>query len=335
MRPRVVPLALVPAFLVGCASRPFTPAVSVAFWSEDVPEARAVAVPHALDVARRWQLPPESPWAPYGKLTLVAALDRIYPSASLPDVGKLEVFGRAARAGERLGRAGLPPRTALFVDLRGAASAAFGAALSAHADVAPVLTFHNVPSENELVPAEETLAGLLAVAPRASARADAPPVFLLDAWRLAYRYDAPGDDVYDNRYVLGSADLPSAAALRARGISRFVYVVEDLDDAEVEEDDLHETFLAYAEAGLEMAIVDLAFLEGLRPGASWPELLAPRRRLVRPRYTLADDPVFYTRARAGFGLAYGRPLLAPGFRGGGAWFIGGPSGRGGRGGGGG
>ena len=84
-----------------------------------------------------------------------------------------------------------------------------------------------------------------------------------------------------------------------------------------------------------MAIVDLRVPRRAPAGASWPDPLAPRRRLVRPRYTLADDPVFYTRARAGFGLDYGRPLLAPGFRGGGAWFIGGPSGRGGRGGGGG
>ena len=200
-----------PAFLVGCASRPFTPAVSVAFWSEDVPEARVSGA--APSTSRAGGSSAGGPWAPYGKLTLVAALDRIYPSASLPDVGKLEVFGRAARAGERLGRAGLPPRTALFVDLRRGA-AAFGA-LSAHADVAPILTaFHNVPSENGLVPAEETLAGLLAVAP-ARARADAPPVFLLDAWRLAYRYDAPGDGVYDNRYVLGSADLRRRRRSRA------------------------------------------------------------------------------------------------------------------------
>ena len=48
------------------------------------------------------------------------------------------------------------------------------------------------------------------------------PVFLLDAWRLAYRFDDPGDETYDNRYILTAGDLPDVETLRARGIERVV-----------------------------------------------------------------------------------------------------------------
>jgi hypothetical protein len=43
---------------------------------------------------------------------------------------------------------------------------------------------------------------------------------------------------------------------------------------------------------------------------------------VRDRYTLVDDPVFYGRARAGFGLAFGRPFYGSGFHGGGGYGYG-------------
>src|SRR5207248_513732 len=129
------------------------------------------------------------------------------------------------------------------VDLRGAASCAFASTMSQQSlePVAPVITFNNWPADNELVPADETLAGALAFTPKlpdADAKS-AHPVFVLDSWRLAYRFDEPASDIYDNRYIITSADLPDPETLKAQGIRRVVYVVEDLDDAEVEEDDLH------------------------------------------------------------------------------------------------
>jgi hypothetical protein len=45
----------------------------------------------------------------------------------------------------------------------------------------------------------------------------------------------------------------------------------------------------------------------------WARQLAPRGYWVRDRYTLVDDPHFYTRARGGFGLAWGRPFIYPGY----------------------
>jgi hypothetical protein len=230
-----------------------------------------------------------------------------------------------------------------MVDLRGAASAAFGARLSldAREPVAPVITFNNWPAEDALVPADETLAGLVAFAPRLPppdevAIRTASPVFLLDAWRLAFRFDEPSDDVFDNRYMLMPSDLPDADALRAAGIDRVIYVVESLDDAEVEEDDLNATFRAWEAAGIAISFVDLDFLAtGLPVNHDWALALAPRGYWCRSRYTLVDDPIFYARARGGFGLSYGRPYIRPGF-GGGYWHggggihgYGGPAGRGG------
>jgi hypothetical protein len=263
----------------------------------------------------------------------MSSVDPMGDRATLPDVQTLDVVASAERAAWNVARAGLPEDTLWVLDLRGAASCAFAARLSRQSaePVAAVVTFNNWPAEDSLVPADETLAGLLAFPPKL-APADAKvahPVFLLDSWRLAFRFDTPGDAVYDNRYMLMPGDLPDAATLRSQGITRVVYVVEDLDDAEVEEDDLNATFRAWQSAGLGMHLVDLAFLAEL-PGppegswrADWSRLLAPQAYTVRERYTLVEDPIFYGRARAGFGFAFGRPALRHGFHRGGGIYSGG------------
>ena len=70
----------------GCALRPFTPSVNVAFFAEEVPAGRAITLPSSKQVLDQWQLDPASPWAPYGKLTLISALDAL-PEADRPDRG--------------------------------------------------------------------------------------------------------------------------------------------------------------------------------------------------------------------------------------------------------
>lgn len=325
-----------------CSLRPWTPSVSVAYFDEDVPSSRSVTLPRGSDLARAWMLPASDPWVAWSKPTIFGAVDAMGGRASLPDVRALESVARAERAAAHLAKVGLPRDTLWILDLRGAASCAFTARLSrdAREPVSPIVTFNNWPSDDAVVPADETLAGLLAFTPRLpepGARG-AHPVVLLDAWRLAYRFDEPGPGVYDNRYMLMPTDLPSAAQLHARGITRVVYVVEDLDDAEVEEDDLHASFRDYQAAGLGIHMVDLAFLETVpapvdgRWQVDWALRLSPRAYWARDRYTLVDDPLFYMRARAGFGLAFGRPRLYPGY---GGWGVHGPYGRGTRGGGGG
>ncbi len=317
----------------GCSLRPWTPSVSVAFWAEDVPAGREVVLPQSAELARSWQVPPEIAWSRFSKGTLMSAVGPMGNVATLPDVRSLDVVAEAEAAAANVARIGLPQGTLWLVDLRGAASCAFASRLSREAGepVASVVTFNNWPAEEAVVPADETLAGLVAFPPKLPPpdAKSSHPVFVLDSWRLAYRFDKPSDETYDNRYMLMQGDLPDAATLHAQGITRVVYVVEDLDDAEVEEDDLHASFGAWQAAGLGIHMVDLAFLVGLPAAtgrADWAARLAPQAYWVRDRYTLVDDPVFYGRARAGFGLAFGRPFYGSHyFHGGGGYGYGTPS----------
>jgi hypothetical protein len=317
------PLALLAS---ACAARPASPAVSVA----DAPQPllASVDLPARADVLARWQLPPGDAWAAYAKYTLLSALAENGQRATLPLVDGLPEVQRAAIAGQRLAGDGLPPDTMWIVDMRGAASVAFGVAVSRHAaeTVSLIPTFNNWPAENELVPAEETLAALATMSPRPppppGEDAATHPIFLLDAWRLAYRDEEPGDDTYDNRYILSPSDLPDVATLLAHGIRRVVYVVESLHDTSVEEDDVHATFADYQSAGLLVAMMDLDALEQPIAADGWDQEFAGCVLDVRPRLTIIEQPGFYIRARGGFGGVHAGP--SPGFGGfGGGWHGGG------------
>jgi hypothetical protein len=318
-------LLVPPAALVatGCVSQPWTPAVSVAYWAQ-TPEPAGMLLPAREDAMRRWQLPPGDAWAPYAKYTLLTALDASPQQVELPDVQSLAEVQIAEAAGRQVAAEGFPSDTMFVIDLRGAASVAFGVALSraARQSVSLVPTFNNWPGEEELIPAEETLAALSTMWPRQQHEEGAltTPVLLLDAWRLAYRFDDPGDDTYDNRYILTPGDLPDVATLRARGIQRAIYVVQSLDETSVEEDDLNVTFFGWQQEGISIAMIDLDRLEQpIEPGR-WDEVLADYALVVVPRVTLLDQPGFYLRARGGFGGLHARP--SPVYAGGG-WTFGG------------
>ena len=232
----VLPVAV---YTSACSFVPFTPSTPVRYDAQTVSAGPSVVVPARPEAMSYWQLPPSNPWAPYEKLTLLSSLDTVPRAAALPNVLALPIVADAQNAAMAVSAAGLPNDTAWFVDLRGAASVVFAAALSHRAgeSVSAVLTFNNWPAENELVPAEETLAALLRFAPLLPRPSEVStrPVFLLDAWRLAYRDIVPDDDDVDNRYILNPTDLPDAEALRAHGIRRVIYVVEDLNETDVEE----------------------------------------------------------------------------------------------------
>jgi hypothetical protein len=139
----------------------------------------------------------------------------------------------------------------------------------------------------------------------------ARPVFLLDSWRLAYKDEEIGEGVIDNRYMLTSSDFPTAALLRAQGITQIVYVVGS-DAITYEEDDLHDLFAEYEEAGIVIYLVDLASLAGSPDSEGWvvPWYVEARDHcfIVRPRLTVVHDPLFYRRARGGFGGAHLLPV---------------------------
>jgi hypothetical protein len=307
---RLYALAPVALLTTACAVR--TPASALDARVADSLVKREVTLPSDADAVAAWALPPTSPWARYEKLTLLSYLADVPVTATMPDVGALDVVRRAEAAAARVAGAGIPTDTMWVIDLRGAASVAFGATLSADArqPVAPVITFNNWPADNEVVPAEQTLAALVSMRPRplAAGEIQATPVFLLDAWRLALREVEPDPSAIDNRYVLLSSDFPDPAVLRARGIRRIVYVVEDRGQSTTEEDDFHEVALAYQDAGLTLSLVDLQQLSGLDVDVPaehlderWAYWLDDWALAVGTRLTLFDDPRFYERARGGFG----------------------------------
>ena len=84
------PFALVGA---GCSLRPWTPSVSVAFWSEDVPNAREYTLPTSFELTQRWQVVPASTWSRYHKPTLISAVDPMGGHASLPNGFGLDFSG--------------------------------------------------------------------------------------------------------------------------------------------------------------------------------------------------------------------------------------------------
>jgi hypothetical protein len=304
------PLALL---VSGCEPLQEPPATA-ADWSDALPVVD-ISAPSRADAIRAWSLPPGDPWAPYAKYTLLSALGDTATQVRLPDVEALDDVQRARTAGTTVAATGLPADTLWVVDMRGAASVAFGTALShGPRPVSLVPTFNNWPGEKEMVPAEETLAALVSMSP--ALPPDVPqagvPVFLLDSWRMAFKDDEPDDDTYDNRYFLGPVDLPLAASLNARGIDRVVYVVDRLAEVSAEDDDLHAIFAAWQDAGIRIAIVDLDVLMGVEEHQSWDGLTVSRWLDIVPRVTIFDSPGFFRRARGGFGGVRARPTVVLG-----------------------
>jgi hypothetical protein len=308
-----------PVALLTGACAPWTPAGGLTYSAEPVPDDVAIPIPPRQQVMERWLLPPAQPWAPWTKATLLSALDEEPPPApeSLPDVRRLQIVQHAQNAALALAHDGVPPDTLWVVDLRGAASVAFVATLSAHTPVAPVLTFNNWPAEDEVIPAEETLSALLLYSPiLPAAGAPATPVFVLDSFRLAYR-DESIDEATDNRYALTQADFPTASQLATLGVRHVVYVVEQWSESEVEEDDLHDVFATWSEAGIPITVMDLGAL------VEEPRLevyLSDHRYYPVPRMTIVEGPWLYHHSPGGFGGHEGPP---PHFGGRGGWFGGG------------
>jgi hypothetical protein len=302
-----VPLVL---FAGSCATaRP--PSVEFLARAEAVPASQSLLLPSSQRAFAAWQLPTDDPWGRFSKWTLLSSLGDQVSAGELPDIRLLRLVQRAEQLGARLGAQGLPTDTLWVVDLRGAAAVAFGNAMS-HAAPHPVslvMTFNNWPADNELIPAEETLSALVTLRPRLPELgvSGSRPVFLLDAWRLAYRDQEPDEEAIDNRYYLTSSDFPEPAQLQERGIRKIVYLTETMGndpESAVEEDDLHETFLRYAQSGLSISMLGLDELDDPQP-----LVVVSRRRFYvpRPRSTLVLSPAFYARSRGGFGGPRARP----------------------------
>ncbi|MGZ3429529.1 MAG: hypothetical protein ACXVCV_22920, partial [Polyangia bacterium] len=160
-------------------------------------------------------------------------------------------FARGLALRAQFAGAQWPKDTALVVDAPGPRAVAVAAALADH--FAPVFTFGNWPHPLGVVPAHQTIAASLYFLPMFSAAdtvraADAPPLFVLDANRLAHYADA--DKEFDNRYFV---HLPTAEQLAAIGIRHVLYV--GAGDREL--DDLNAALVALCQKGVDVKMVAL------------------------------------------------------------------------------
>src|SRR5579862_5501615 len=206
------------------------------------------------DLHRAWAPEARSPWRPFYKPTLIAAMAAV-ESAALPvvNIGMPPAMAEA----ERFAGTVQPGDTAIFVDLIGEQSVVWAAALRRSGFV-PVLAINNWPHQFGILRLERPLGALLYYAEEVSRTrlpADAPPVFILERSRLAQKALNPSSGQFDNRYFHAPTDFPSAAEFQKRGIRSIVYVNPRGITPGCEEDDLNGYFVALAAGGLRFTYV--------------------------------------------------------------------------------
>ncbi|OYT71213.1 MAG: hypothetical protein CFK52_08805 [Chloracidobacterium sp. CP2_5A] len=241
---------------------------------------------------------PRGKWQPYFVPTLIQSLQSASLREQLSPVfaPSMEAsYGRGqALAEDIIANASNPTETAIIIDLIGRDSVAYAAGLAAHCRL--VATFDNYPHPLGVTPSHETLASMLYYADEVASKQatlpeDAPPAFLLDAYRLNEYKDA--DNQFDNRYL---AKVPPADKLRAAGIKSVIYVLPDSSRKE-EMDDLNEDFVDYKNAGIQIAIL---------PASEFvPDPNQTTASGSRPRYYYGGHPL----GSAWFFYSY--PLYAP------------------------
>jgi hypothetical protein len=201
-----------------------------------------------------WAPSPQSPWRPYYKPTLIAAVASV-ESAAMPvvNVGMTPAMEGAQRYADSF----LPAGTAVIIDLVGEQSVVWAAALRRKGMV-PVVTINNWPHQFGILRLERPLGALLYYADEVSQTklpADAAPVFVLERSRLAQKGLNPTSNQFDNRYFHAQTDFPTAAVFRSRGIQQIFYINPQGIRAGDEEDDLNEYFLELSRAGLQLVYV--------------------------------------------------------------------------------
>jgi hypothetical protein len=179
-------------------------------------------------------------------------------------------FARGAALRELFEEAGWPTDIAIIVDVAGPSAVAIAAALSDRFD--PVFTFADWPHPRGVVPAQDTLGAVLTYLPlfargRSERPTNAPPLFVLDANRLADYVDDAAQ--FDNRYLVR---LPAPEQLAALGVRHVMYVNAD---GAAELADLNEALVALGAHGIDVRTVALAdFSRGPTLDASadadWP-----------------------------------------------------------------
>ena len=140
----------------------------------------------------------------------------------------------------------------LIVDMPGAESVAFSAAMADCADI--VLTFDNIPHPLGVVPAHLTLASLVYYAgeieEKKQKRVDnAVSLFVMDRSRFVEKISE--DTQFDNRYL---AKIPTIDDLKKSGVNNIMYCV---NNEKQELDDLNDDFVEYQKQGIAVNLIDL------------------------------------------------------------------------------
>lgn len=238
---------------IGCGEPARPPALDAAgLFAQHRVEAgeawRRYLEPQALHAA--WAPAAGSVWRPYYKPTLIAAVAVVKDAA-----GPLQ-SPEAKDVGDLASRIDLKD-AAVFIDLPGELSVAWGAALAAKG-LQPVVTFNNWPHQKGLLKLERALGALIFHAEQVAAKRPsgaAPPVFLLERGRLGDKGLSTGPEVFDNRWFHAATDFPDATRLQQQGVKRIVYVNAKGSTAGAEEDDLSAYFAGLRTAGLRFTYV--------------------------------------------------------------------------------
>jgi len=211
--------------------------------------------------------PDAAHWSPWAKPVLFAAVHAVESADS-------EAWS-ATR--ERARGLWTPPRAgdaALVVDLDGPDALALALECAQHG-YRPVPLFNTCIGNFALLDNRPLRTGLeLGAQELEAARLpdSAPPAFVLDARRTA---GSPRPGAFDNRWLVFPQDLPSATALRARGLQRAVLVqrgrAQPLSD-------LAHVLLRWQQQGLPLELLDLADTQGAQAAERAPRPL----EVVRP-----------------------------------------------------
>ena len=236
-----------------------------------------------MELHRAWAPPADSPWRPYYKPTLIAAIATVRAEAMpVTNLAMVRQESQAGRFGETfdLGQA------AVFVDLPGEQSVAWGAALRKAVGAQPVVLFNNWPHQFGLLRLERPLGALLYFAEVVAGTppvAPSRPVFLLERSRLGQKELEPSSRDFDNRFFHPATDFPTAAAFRREGISQIFYVNPRGIGSGSEEDDLNEYFAELSRSGIQFTYV--------KAGGDSYEIAAARpfiRNTIFTRDSMAD-----------------------------------------------
>ena len=239
-----------------------------------------VASPDARVAGRRfaeWELPTTNPWVRYFKFTLLSALDDRAERRRAARRGAARARSHQARA---RGQPASPTAGCLPTRCGSSICAAPRRWRSAPrsratrpAGVALVPTFNNWPAENELIPAEETLAAMVDDAAASARRRSERSTPGLPARRVAPRLPrrAPPTTTSTTATCSRRAICPTPRRCAGRHPPHHLRRRAASATATVEEDDLHETFLEYQRAGIAISMVDVSALERLVADA-WDEV---------------------------------------------------------------